>query len=119
MLRLNLARLRGDLPVVVEEARRLVAPAGTLVAAQLGLGEELRAMALLSLGTTESRTVRFEEAEQHLEQARALAVRIGRPYLEFSQPRVPGDRRDSPVVRAGHGVQHPGHRTGRAARLDR
>ena len=84
MLRLNLARLRGDVPVVVEEARRLLEPAGTLVAAQMGLGEELRAIALLGLGTTESWTVRFEEARQHLEQARALAHRIGRPYLQFS-----------------------------------
>jgi LuxR family transcriptional regulator, maltose regulon positive regulatory protein len=80
MQRLTLARLRGDLPVALEEARRLVTPA----AAQLGLGEELRAMALLSLGTTEWRTGRLEEAEQHLEQARALAVRVGRPYLEFA-----------------------------------
>ena len=33
LLRLNLARLRGDVPVVVEEARRLLEPAGTLAAA--------------------------------------------------------------------------------------
>ena len=99
MQRLILARLRGDLPVALEEARRLVTPAGTPApqapghtapqapdhtAPQLGLGEELRAMALLSLGTTEWRTGRLEEAEQHLEQARALAVRVGRPYLEFA-----------------------------------
>jgi len=84
MLRLNLARLRGDVPVVVEEARRLLEPAGTLAAAQMGLGEELRAIALLGLGTTEFWTARFEAAQQHLEQARALAHRIGRPYLEFS-----------------------------------
>src|SRR5580692_10292335 len=79
MQRLILARLRGDLPVALEEARRLVTPAAT----QMG-GEELRAMALLSLGNTEWRTGRLTEAEQHLEQARALAVRVGRPYLEFA-----------------------------------
>ena len=84
MLRLNLARLRGDVAVVVEEARRLLEPDGNLAAAQLGLGEELRAVALLGLGTTELWTARFDEAERHLEQARALAHRIGRPYLEFS-----------------------------------
>ncbi|HEV2933474.1 MAG TPA: LuxR C-terminal-related transcriptional regulator [Streptosporangiaceae bacterium] len=84
MLRLNLARLRGDVPVLLEEARRLLEPTGTLAAAQMGLGEELRAIALLGLGTTESWTARFEEAQQHLEQARALAHRIRRPYLEFS-----------------------------------
>ena len=79
MQRLTLARLRGDLPVAIEEARHLLTPAGTP-----GRAEELRAMALLSLGTTEWRTGRLEEAEQHLEQARALAVRVGRPYLEFA-----------------------------------
>ena len=84
MLRLNLARLRGDVSAVVEEARRLLAPAGTLAAAQMGLGEELRAIALLGLATTELWTASFDEAERHLEQARALAYRIGRPYLEFS-----------------------------------
>ena len=84
MLRLNLARLRGDVAVVVEEARRLLERDGNLAAAQLGLGEELRAVALLGIGTTELWTARFDEAERHLEQARALAHRIGRPYLEFS-----------------------------------
>jgi LuxR family transcriptional regulator, maltose regulon positive regulatory protein len=84
MLRLALAQLRGDLPVAVEEARRLLEPAVTAAAAEMGLGEELRAMALLRLGVTEFRAGRFEEAERHLETARLLAVQIGRPYLEFA-----------------------------------
>jgi LuxR family maltose regulon positive regulatory protein len=50
----------------------------------MGLGEELRAMALLRLGTTEFSAARFEKAERHLEQARALAHQAGRPYLEFA-----------------------------------
>ena len=82
--RLTLARLRGDLPVALDEARRLLTPAGTQAAAPLGLGQELHATALLSLGTTEWRTGRPEEARLHLEQARALARRAGRPYLEFA-----------------------------------
>jgi LuxR family maltose regulon positive regulatory protein len=81
MQRLTLARLRGDLPVAIEEARRLVTSAGTPV---WGAREEVRAIALLSLGTTEWRTGRLEEAERHLEQARSLAHRAGRPYLEFA-----------------------------------
>ena len=84
MLRLTLAQLRSDLPVAVEEARRLAGPAVTAAAAEMGLGEELRAMALLKLGTTEFWTGRFEEAERHLEHARTLARQIGRPYLEFA-----------------------------------
>ena len=50
----------------------------------MGLGDELRAMALLRVGTTEFWTGRFEEAERHLEHARTLARQIGRPYLEFA-----------------------------------
>jgi LuxR family transcriptional regulator, maltose regulon positive regulatory protein len=84
MFRLTLAQLRSDLPVAVEEARRLVEPTVTLAAAEMGLGEELRAMALLRLGTTEFWTGRFEDAERHLEHARVLARQIGRPYLEFA-----------------------------------
>src|ERR1700691_991790 len=70
MLRLTLARLRSDLPSAVEEARRLLQPGVTLAAAEMGLGEDLRATALLSLGVTEFRAGRFGEAERHLEQAR-------------------------------------------------
>jgi LuxR family transcriptional regulator, maltose regulon positive regulatory protein len=82
--RLTLARLRGDLPAAVEEAQRLLEPAGTLAAERLELSEELRAIALLNLGTTEFWTARPEEAQRHLEQATALAHRIGRPYVEFA-----------------------------------
>ncbi|MDX6415872.1 MAG: LuxR family transcriptional regulator, maltose regulon positive regulatory protein [Trebonia sp.] len=84
VLRLTLAQLRSDLPSAVEEARRLLQPGVTLAAAEMGLGEELRATALLSLGVTEFRAGRFDEAERHLERARALARQVGRPYLEFA-----------------------------------
>src|SRR5260370_31286202 len=96
LLRLNLARLRGDVRVVVEEARRFLEPAGTLAAAQMGLGEELRAIALLGLRTTEFWTARFDPAQQHLEQARALAPRIGRPDLQFHRPVFPAIPRTPP-----------------------
>ena len=69
---------------MAEEARRLQALAEAPEAAQPGLGEELRALALISLGITEVWTTRFEEAERHLEQGIALARRIGRPFLEFT-----------------------------------
>ena len=80
---LLLARQRGNLQVVAEEARRLQAAAETPDAARPGLGEDLRALALINLGIAEYATARFEEAEPHLEQGVALARRIGRPYLEF------------------------------------
>jgi LuxR family maltose regulon positive regulatory protein len=84
MVRLLLARQRGDRPAVAEEARRLQAMAEAPEAARAGLGEELRALALISLGSAEFWAARFEDAERHLEQGVALARRIGRPFLEFT-----------------------------------
>ena len=84
VVRLLLARQRGNLPEVTEQARRLQAVAEAPEAAQPGLGEELRALALINLGITEFWAAQMEEAERHLEQGVALAHRIGRPYLEFT-----------------------------------
>ena len=53
IVRLLLARQRGNLPAVAEQARRLQALAEAPEAAQPGLGEDLRALALISLGITE------------------------------------------------------------------
>ena len=83
MAGLLLARQRGNLQVVAEEARRLQAAAEAPDAARPGLGEDLRALALINVGIAEYATARFEEAEPHLEQGVALARQIGRPYLEF------------------------------------
>ena len=84
MVRLLLASQRGNPPAVAEEARRLQAIAEAPDTALPGLGEELRGLALISLGITEVWAAQFEEAERHLEQGVALARRIGRPFLEFS-----------------------------------
>ena len=84
MVRLLLARQRGNPPAVAEEARRLQATAEAPDAALAGLGEELRGLALINLGITEVWAAQFGVAERHLEQGVALARRIGRPFLEFS-----------------------------------
>ena len=105
VLRLSLAQGRGDLPAVIEEAQQLLAPAEALPAlggttplqppdaeqaprnpdvARLGLGEDLRALALVALGAAELWAPRADEAQRHLEQGTALARRIGRPWLEVS-----------------------------------
>src|SRR3984885_2622193 len=83
VLRFSLARRRMDVPVAAEEAQRLLAMLNTADAARLGLGEDLRAAALISLGATELWALRFADAERHLEQGVDLARRIGGPYLEF------------------------------------
>ena len=81
--RLRLARQRGDLPAVAAEANRLVAPAEAADAPQLGLGEDLRALAVINLGIAETWAARLEDADRHLQQGVALARRIERPYLEL------------------------------------
>ncbi|MGH3210446.1 MAG: LuxR C-terminal-related transcriptional regulator, partial [Trebonia sp.] len=80
---LLLAGQRGDLPAMTEQGQRLAAMTEGEDAAQPGLGEELRALALISLGSALYWTARREEAEEHLERGVALARRIGLPYLEF------------------------------------
>ncbi len=84
IVRLRLARQRGDLSAVAEQAQRLLAPARAADPARFGLGEDLRALALINLGIAELWTARFEEADRHLEQGIALAHRIGRPFLEIT-----------------------------------
>ena len=84
IVRLLLARQRGNPQAAAEEAERLRAFAEAPETAQPGLGEELRALALISLGITEYWAAGPAEAERHLEQGRILAHRIGRPFLEFS-----------------------------------
>jgi LuxR family maltose regulon positive regulatory protein len=81
--RLVLARQRWNLRAVAEEVRQLQAMAEAPDAAQPSVGEELRALALISLGTTEFWAA-GEDPERHLEMGIALARRIGRPFLEFT-----------------------------------
>jgi LuxR family maltose regulon positive regulatory protein len=84
VVRLLLARQRGNLEAVAEEARRLKAVAEAPEAAPHGLGKELRALALINLGIAEAWAGRLDQAQRHLEQGIALAHRTGRPYLEFT-----------------------------------
>ena len=83
IVRLSIASHRGDLQAVVEEAHRLLAPAEAPDVEQLGLSDDLRALALLEFGVAELWTGRFEAAERHLEQALAMAQRVERPFLEL------------------------------------
>jgi LuxR family maltose regulon positive regulatory protein len=84
LVRMRLARQRGDLPTVAEEAQRLLAPAMTAESVRPELGGDLRTLALIDLGIAELWTSRFDEADRHLEDGIALAREIGRPYLEVT-----------------------------------
>jgi LuxR family maltose regulon positive regulatory protein len=84
VLRLFLARRFFDFPVVTEEAQWLLTLTEDAATARLGLREDVRAAALISLGIAEVWAFRFTDADRHLKQGVALARLIERPYLEFT-----------------------------------
>jgi LuxR family transcriptional regulator, maltose regulon positive regulatory protein len=83
MVRLRLAWHQGNFPAVPEQARQLLALADAPDTSQPSLGDDLRALTLISLGDVETWTARPDQAHAHLAEAATLARRIGRPYLEF------------------------------------
>jgi LuxR family maltose regulon positive regulatory protein len=84
-LQLSLARRRGDLAGVIEQARLLASPVTGQSDEDIALGSDLRAVALMNLGTAEAWTLGLPDApdaERHLREGADLAREIGRPYLE-------------------------------------
>ena len=77
------ARLRGHFDGVYEQVDALPSTAG-LPNADVALGNDLRAVALLNLGVTEAWSLRLAESEKYLLEGAALAREIGRPYLEIA-----------------------------------
>jgi LuxR family transcriptional regulator, maltose regulon positive regulatory protein len=83
-LKLSLARRRGYLAGVVEQARFLASPVTGSSDEDIALGSDLRAVALMNLGTAEAWSLGLPEAERHLRDGAVLAREIGRPYLEVA-----------------------------------
>src|SRR5258705_9655919 len=84
-LTLSLARRRGHLAGVIEQARFLASPVTGQSDEDIALGSDLRAVALMNLGTAEAWTLGLPDApdaERHLREGADLARKIGRPYLE-------------------------------------
>jgi LuxR family transcriptional regulator, maltose regulon positive regulatory protein len=81
---LRLASRRTDLAAVREQAQRLTAIVEVGNAAHLELDEELHAITLAYLGAAEVWTNRLTDAERHLDEARGIAQRIDRPYVEVA-----------------------------------
>ena len=81
-LQLSLARRRGDLAGVIEQVRFLASPLTGPSEEDIALGSDLRAVALMNLGTAEAWTLGLPDAERHLQEGAILAREIGRPYLE-------------------------------------
>ena len=119
IIRLLLARQRGNLPAVAEEARRLQAtgrgPGGG--AARPGRGAARAGADQPRQHRVLGGPVRGGRA------APGAGRRAGAPdraaVSGVHRPGVPGGGRDLPVVRAGGGARQAGDRAGRTARLDR
>ncbi len=84
LLQMWLARRRGDLAGVVEQARFLASPVTGPSEEDIAAGSDLRAVALVSLGAAEAWSLGLPDAERHLREGAVLAREIGRPYLEVA-----------------------------------
>ena len=83
-LKLSLARRRGNLASVIEQAKFLAAPITAVSNEEVALDNDLRAVALMNLGIIEAWSLASEEGERHLQEGADLARKIGRPYLEVA-----------------------------------
>jgi LuxR family maltose regulon positive regulatory protein len=83
-LRLSLARRRGRWAGVVGQVEFLASPVTGESDEDIALDSDLRAVALMNLGTVEAWSRGLPDAERHLREGAELARRIGRPYLEVA-----------------------------------
>jgi LuxR family maltose regulon positive regulatory protein len=83
-LKLSLARRRGHLAGVLEQAGFLAAPLTGQSDDDIAPGSDLRAAALMNLGIVEAWSLGVPDGEHHLQEGALLARKIGRPYLEVS-----------------------------------
>ena len=80
--RLTLARWRGDYSAAVREVPPMLEPSAATTISQIGAENDVRAVALMTLGIVETWAGAGDDAERHLREAADLARRIGRPYVE-------------------------------------
>jgi LuxR family transcriptional regulator, maltose regulon positive regulatory protein len=81
-VQLWLARRRAHVAAVVEQAGFLASPITGQSDEDIALSNDLRAAALMNLGTVEAWSLAPQDAERHLKQGAVLAREISRPYLE-------------------------------------
>jgi LuxR family maltose regulon positive regulatory protein len=81
-LKLSLARRRGNLAGVMEQAQFLASPISAESDEDVALDSDLRAVALMNLGIVEAWSLASAASERHLQEGADLARKIGRPYLE-------------------------------------
>src|SRR5208282_1469385 len=81
-VKLSLARRRGHLAGVTEQAKFLASPVTGQSDEDIALGSDRRAAGLYNLGIVEAWSLGLPDAERHLQEGAVLAREIGRPYLE-------------------------------------
>jgi LuxR family transcriptional regulator, maltose regulon positive regulatory protein len=82
-VKVSLARRRGNLAGVLEQVKFLALPLNGESDEDIALGSDLRAVALMNLGTAEAWSPEgLAGAERHLQEGAALARGIGRPCVE-------------------------------------
>ena len=82
-LKLSVAMRRGHLARVTEQTTFLDSPVTGQSDEDIALGSDLRAAALMNLGSVEA-SLGLADAERHLLEGAVLARQIGRPYLEVT-----------------------------------
>ncbi|HEV7655632.1 MAG TPA: LuxR C-terminal-related transcriptional regulator [Mycobacteriales bacterium] len=83
-LKLSLARRRGSVAGVLEQVEFLTSPVTGQPEEDIGRDSDLRAVALMNLGTIEAWSLATPDAERHLLEGAALARENGRPYIEVA-----------------------------------
>ncbi len=118
-LKLSLARRRGHLADLLEQVEFLDSPIAGPSDEDIALGSDLRAVALMNLGTVEAWALALPDAERHLQEG-ADPGPGDRPALP--RGRLPGAARvrvEDPLVRCYPGALPRGDSGRRAARLER
>jgi LuxR family transcriptional regulator, maltose regulon positive regulatory protein len=82
-LKLTVATRRGHLARVTEQTTFLDSPVTGQSDEDISLGNDLRAVALMNLGSVKA-SLGLADAERHLLEGAVLARKIGRPYLEVT-----------------------------------
>jgi LuxR family transcriptional regulator, maltose regulon positive regulatory protein len=82
-VRLELARLRGDLAQALGAMGALEAALAPRSIGDVDRMHDIRALALMTLGVTELWALRLDDARRRLAEGLALARHIDRPYLEI------------------------------------
>jgi LuxR family maltose regulon positive regulatory protein len=81
--RMTLARWRGDHGMLVSEVRPLLEAVDAATVSEIAAANDVRAVALMTLGIVELWSGAGDDAERHLTEGLELARRIGRPYVEM------------------------------------